>query len=125
MIVGVGIDIQTIARVERAIARGGKHFLDRTFTPAETRYCQRCKKSGDHFAARFCAKEAFMKALGTGWSLGVKWTDISVARRTSGQPFLKLSGLAQRLADKAGVKQTWLSLSHSGDYAVATVILER
>ncbi len=124
MILGMGLDIQEIARVEKAMARGGRHFLLRTFTTAEIRYCRRYKHSGEHFAARFCAKEAFMKALGTGWAKGVKWTDVGVARRAGGQPFLKLTGLASQMARRAGVEHTWLSLSHSSGYAAATVILE-
>ena len=124
MILGLGLDIQEIARVEKAMARGGRHFLSRTFTAAEIRYCRKYKHSGEHFAARFCAKEAFMKALGTGWAKGVKWTDVAVARRASGQPILKLTGLAGQMAGRAGVKQMWLSLSHSAAYAAATVILE-
>jgi holo-[acyl-carrier protein] synthase len=124
MILGLGTDIQEIARVEKAIKRGGVAFLKKAFTPAEVRYCRSSRKSAERFAARFCAKEAFFKALGTGWARGVAWTDVEVRRRPSGAPWLKLSGQAQTLVRRAGVKTFWLSLSHSSGYAAATVILE-
>lgn len=124
MILGLGTDIQEIARVEKALARGGAAFLKKTFTPAEIRYCRRGAKSGERFTARFCAKEAFLKALGTGWAEGLAWTEVEVGRRASGQPTLKLSGRAQAKARLAGVKKLWLSMSHSAGYAAATVILE-
>ena len=124
MILGLGLDIQEIARVEKALARGGAAFLKKTFTPAEARYCRRARKSAERFAARFCAKEAFFKALGTGWAQGVTWTDVEVAHRASGAPWLKLSGQAEKKARAAGVKTLWLSVSHSSGYAAATVILE-
>ena len=124
MILGLGIDIQEIGRVEKAIRRGGKHFLARTFTPSEIRYCRKSKKSAQHFAARFCAKEALLKALGTGWAKGIRWTDVAVAHGREGQPRLRLSGSARERCRKAGVKQAWISLSHSDGYAAATVILE-
>ena len=124
MILGLGTDIQEIARVEKALARGGSAFLKKTFTPAEVRYCRRGVKNGERFTARFCAKEAFLKALGTGWAQGLSWTEVEVGRRASGAPWLKLSGQAKAKAHKLGVKKLWLSLSHSSGYAAATVILE-
>jgi holo-[acyl-carrier protein] synthase len=124
MVLGVGVDIQEVKRLEQALRRGGQRFLRRTFTPAEIRYCRGQKKSGQHFCGRFCAKEAFFKALGTGWAKGVCWTDVEVARKRSGQPELKLSGRTAALASRAKIKKIWLSLSHSRDYAAATVVLE-
>lgn len=124
MVIGVGIDIQEISRLETALTRGGERLLKRTFTPAEIRYCRRQRRSAQHFCGRFCAKEAFFKALGTGWAKGIGWTDVEVARTRTGRPELKLTGRAAELAAKAGVKKTWLSLSHSRDYAAASVILE-
>ena len=81
MIVGLGLDIAEIDRIEAAIKRHGAPFLERLFTPAEVSYCERHKNSFERYAARFAAKEAAMKALGTGWSRGVRWRDIEVARR--------------------------------------------
>lgn len=124
MVFGVGMDIQEIARVERAIERGGKRFLERAFAPAELKYCQRQKRPAQHLAGRFCAKEAFFKALGTGWSKGIQWKEVEVVRKRSGQPELKLHGRAGELARKARIKRAWLSLSHSQGYAAATVVLE-
>jgi holo-[acyl-carrier protein] synthase len=124
MIIGLGMDIQEIARMEKALTRGGKHFLFRTFSPGEIRYCQKSVKSGERFTARFCAKEAFFKALGTGWARGVEWTEVEVAHRAKGAPYLKLSGRAKTLARNAGAKHCWLTLTHSREYAAATVILE-
>jgi len=124
MVIGVGLDIQQIRRVEQALTRGKERFLNRTFTPAEIRYCRAQKRSAQHFSGRFCAKEAFFKALGTGWSKGIRWTEVEVVRKRSGQPELKLLGRAAELAAKAKVKKIWLSLSHSHEYAAATVILE-
>lgn len=124
MVIGVGMDIQEISRVERAIERGGTTFLKKTFTEKETLYCQKQKRSGQHFAGRFCSKEAFFKALGTGWAKGIKWSEVEVIRKQSGCPQIVLSGQAKLLAKEAKVKKIWLSLSHSEGYAAATVVLE-
>lgn len=124
MVIGVGMDIQEIARVEQAIARGRKAFLVKTFTPAERKYCLKQKRPGQHFAGRFCAKEAFFKALGTGWARGVKWHEVEIRRNRAGRPQIKLSGRAAELSSRAGAKKIWLSLSHSRGYAAATVVLE-
>ncbi len=125
MVLGVGIDIQEIQRISRAMKRRGGSFLRRTFTDREIAYCRRQKNSGQHFCGRFCAKEAFFKALGTGWSKGLRWTEVEIVRKPSGQPLLHLTGKAERLARDIRVRRIWLSLSHSRDYAAATVILER
>lgn len=124
MVIGIGIDIQEISRIERAIERGEDAFLKKTFTENEIDYCIKQKRSGQHFAGRFCAKEALFKALGTGWSQGVKWTDADVTKQSSGCPEIILSGKAAELAEQAGVEKIWLSLSHSDGYAAATVVLE-
>lgn len=124
MVIGIGMDIQEINRVELAINRGGQPFLNKTFTPSEIEYCQSQKRSNQHFAGRFCAKEAFLKALGTGWSNGIKWHEIEIIRAISGCPSIVLTGRAKDLADQAGVIKIWLSMSHSEGYAAATVVLE-
>lgn len=124
MIVGLGIDIAEIDRIEQAIARHGRGFLERIFTPAEIAYCQRHRNSAERFAGRFAAKEAAMKALGTGWRKGVRWRDIEVTRSASGKPALALSGVAREFADKLGVRNIALTITHSGNTALAQVIFE-
>jgi holo-[acyl-carrier protein] synthase len=124
MVLGVGIDIQSIQRMEQVMARGKQRLILRTFTPTEVKYCRRQKKPCQHFCGRFCAKEAFFKALGTGWAKGLAWTEVEIVRQNSGQPKIKLTGRAADLAARARVKKIWLSLSHSREYAAATVILE-
>jgi holo-[acyl-carrier protein] synthase len=124
MVIGVGIDIQEIARLEQALRRSGDAFLRKTFTAAELAYCRKQKKVPQHLTGRFCAKEAFFKALGTGWAKGMSWTEVEIVRKASGQPQLRLLGRAKAWAAKAKVKRVWLSLTHSRDYAAATVILE-
>ncbi len=124
MIVGTGIDIVEVARVEAAIARFGRRFLERVFTEAEIRYCESKANRAERYAARFAAKEAAMKALGTGWFGGVAWRDLEVGREPGGRPTLVLSGQAARQASRLGVKRTSLSVSHIATQAVAQVILE-
>ncbi len=124
MIVGLGLDIAEIDRIEAAIARHGAPFLERLFTPAEVSYCERFKNRYERYAARFAAKEAAMKALGTGWSRGVRWRDIEVAREPSGKPTLHLVGAAREIADGLGVKHISLTITHSGNLALAQVIFE-
>src|SRR5258708_30268406 len=92
MIVGLGVDLTEVDRIEAAIERRGRPFLDRLFTPSEIAYCETHRHRAERFAGRFAAKEAAMKALGTGWSRGVRWVDIEVVREPGGKPTLKLSG---------------------------------
>ncbi|HKS83132.1 MAG TPA: holo-ACP synthase [Candidatus Acidoferrales bacterium] len=124
MIVGLGLDIAEVDRIEAAIKRHGAPFLERLFTPAEVEYCERHKNKFERYAARFAAKEAAMKALGTGWSNGVRWRDIEVVRTPSGKPSLQLEGQAQAIAAKLAVKNIALSITHSGNFALAEVIFE-
>jgi holo-[acyl-carrier protein] synthase len=124
MIVGLGLDIAEIDRIEAAIKRHGAPFLERLFTPAEVSYCEQYKNRFERYAARFAAKEAAMKALGTGWSRGVRWRDIEVTRQPSGKPTLQLAGAARQIADSLGVKNISLSITHSGNLALAQVIFE-
>lgn len=124
MIVGLGIDVVEVSRIEAAIKRHGRPFLARVFTPAEIAYCERHRNPWERFAARFAAKEAAMKALGTGWARGVRWVDIEVIRAPSGQPSLALYGAARRHADRLGVRHTSISITHVGNTALAEVILE-
>ncbi len=124
MIVGLGVDLAEVDRVEAAIARYGQAFLQRVFTPAEIRYCERHRNRIERYAARFAAKEAAMKALGTGWRRGVRWVDIEVANLPGGRPTLVLHGRTKELADEKGVRNIALSLTHTADLAFAMVIFE-
>jgi len=124
VIVGLGIDIAEIDRVEAAIQRHGQAFLKRVFTPAEIAYCERHRNRYERFAGRFAAKEAAMKALGTGWRRGIRWVDIEVVRQPSGKPTLELRGKAREFADRLEVKRILLTITHGGNTALAQVIFE-
>ncbi len=113
-----------ITRIEQSIARFGDRFLQRVFTPREIVYCQRKKNAAESFAARFAAKEAGAKALGTGISHGISWLELEVLREPTGKPMLHLSGRAAEWASRLGVTRSSLSLTHSRDMALAVVILE-
>lgn len=124
MVVGLGSDLIEIARVAKSIERYGTRFLDRVFTSGEIAYCRTKKNAAESFAARFAAKEAGAKALGTGISHGISWPEIEVLREPSGKPKLHLSGRALDRAIKLGVKTSALTLTHSRDIAMAVVVLE-
>jgi holo-[acyl-carrier protein] synthase len=124
MLLGLGTDLIETRRVEQSIDRFGDRFLERIFSPGEIAYCKRKKNAAESFAARFAAKEAGAKALGTGISRGVTWKDFEVKRETSGRPSLHLSGRAAELAAAIGVKRIQLSLTHSRDLAMAVVVVE-
>jgi holo-[acyl-carrier protein] synthase len=124
VIVGLGLDIAEVDRIEAAIRRRGAPFLERLFTPAEVSYCERHKNRFERYAARFAAKEAAMKALGTGWSHGVRWRDIEVTREVTGKPTVRLAGAALQIAERMGVKNISISITHSGNLALAQVIFE-
>src|ERR1700721_123640 len=124
MLVGTGIDLTEIPRIRNTIARFGSRFLDRIFTPGEKAYCLRKKNAAESFAARFAAKEAAAKALGTGISYGVNWLEIKVTREISGRPGLKFHGPAAQIAGRLGVVRSALSLTHTSQIAVASVLLE-
>lgn len=124
MIVGMGTDLCEIRRVERSIERFGDRFLERIFTAGEIAYCMSKKSFAESFAARFAAKEAGAKALGTGISHGVSWQELEVRRAPSGRPSLQLSGRAAELAARLGVETISLSLTHTGDMALAMVVME-
>jgi holo-[acyl-carrier protein] synthase len=124
MIVGSGIDLAEIARIQQSIDRYGDRFLNRVFTAAEQAYCLRKRNSAESFAARFAAKEAAAKALGTGISQGVSWLEIEVVRERGGRPTLKLYGRAAQFADRLGVAHMALSITHTADLAMASVVLE-
>lgn len=124
MIVGLGLDIAEIDRIEQVFMRRGSAILHRLYTPREVAYCERHKNKFERYAARFAAKEAAMKALGTGWRHGVRWRDIEVINAPSGKPTLRLEGVARQIADKLRVRNISLTITHSGNLAVAQVIFE-
>src|SRR5574341_608526 len=124
VIVGTGVDIVEVERVAAAIARFGPRFLGRVFTPAEIGYCDSKKNRAERYAARFAAKEAAFKALGTGWNQGVAWREVEVTREPGGRPTLALTGTAAKHAARLGMKRAALSLTHTKEQAMAQVILE-
>jgi holo-[acyl-carrier protein] synthase len=124
LIVGLGVDIAEVARVKAAIERHGETFLRRLYTPKEREYCERFKNKYERYAGRFAAKEAAMKALGTGWSRGVRWVDVEIVREKGGRPTLKLAGEAGNVAKRMGVRNIALSITHTADQAFAQVIFE-
>ena len=124
VIVGMGVDIAEIDRVEAAITRFGQAFVERVFTEEERRYCERHKSKFERYAARFAAKEAAMKALGTGWRHGVRWRDIEVRNAASGKPGIYLTGKSAEFAARMGARHFHLSITHSGNLAIAQVVLE-
>jgi holo-[acyl-carrier protein] synthase len=124
MILGHGVDVTEIARIEEALARFGDRFLERTFCAAEIAYCRPMTTPGPHYAARFAAKEAVAKAFGVGIGGQVGWRDVGVTRDAEGRPSVVLHGAAQRLAAERGVTRVHLALSHAAGCAWASVILE-
>ncbi len=124
MIVAIGIDLVEIARIEEVFARRGDRFRARVFTEGEISYCERRASKFASYAARFAAKEAAMKALGTGWSDGVGWTDVEVVSGPNGAPVLHLHRRALERLGEIGASKAHISLTHSGNLAIAEVLLE-
>ena len=125
MIIGTGIDLCEVDRMRQAIERHGTRFLRRIFTQREIQYVERKFNRFERYAARFAAKEAGMKALGTGWHGGITWHDFEVANLPSGKPTLRLSGRAAEVAAGLGVTSVALSLTHTKETGMAFVVLER
>ena len=124
MVIGLGTDLIEIARIKNSLERFGEQFLERIFTPGEIAYCQARKRFAESYAARFAAKEAGAKALGTGISQGVGWKDFEVRRERGQRPELHLSGRAAEIAAGLGVKRVSLSLTHSREMSMAVVVAE-
>ncbi|HWB98846.1 MAG TPA: holo-[acyl-carrier-protein] synthase [Bryobacteraceae bacterium] len=124
MIVGTGVDLAEVPRIRQAIERYGKRFIERIFTPREIAYVERKANRFERYAGRFAAKEAGMKAIGTGWRRGVRWRDFEVANLPSGKPTLLLHGEAAQIAGQMGVRSISLSLTHTAELGMAHVILE-
>jgi len=123
-IAGIGIDVVDCARIESSIERFGERFLQRVFTEGEIAYSQSMKFPARHFAARFAAKEALSKAFGTGIGKSMGWRDLDVRKKESGEPYVVLSGGAEKMAQELGVEKVWISLSHTESIGIATIILE-
>jgi holo-[acyl-carrier protein] synthase len=124
MIFGTGIDIVDISRFEKFVRENNEPLFRRVFTPQEQAYCASKKRIAQHYALRFAAKEAFLKALGTGLRDGLSWREMEVVNDPWGKPELKLCGRAEELFRQKGLANAFLSLSHDGNYAIASVILE-
>jgi holo-[acyl-carrier protein] synthase len=124
MIIGTGIDLAEIKRIQQSMDRYGARFLDRVYTATEQAYCSRKRNAAESFAARFAAKEAGAKALGTGISFGVSWREIEVVRLPGGRPTLRFHGRAAQIAAHLGVTRSALSLTHTTELAMASVVLE-
>ena len=124
LIIGMGVDIAEVERVRAAIERHGEPFLRRVFTAQEREYCERFRNKYERYAGRFAAKEAAMKALGTGWRRGVRWVDFEVVREKGGRPTIQLDGAARKIAEELGVKRIALSITHTAEQALAQVIFE-
>jgi holo-[acyl-carrier protein] synthase len=125
VIISIGIDIIEVARVREVLARTPR-FAERVFTAAERAYCNgRGAVAAQHYAARFAAKEAALKALQTGWRGGISWQDVEIASRNTGAPYLILHGPVLELFEKSGATAAHLSMSHTSEHAIAEVILER
>jgi len=122
MIVGLGTDIIEIVRIGQMIHRHGELFLNRIYTAEEVQYCQRRKEANQHYAGRWAAKEAVMKALGTGFVRGIRWQDIAVTSLKSGRPIIELQGGAADLCEKMGIAEVLITISHCRTYATATAI---
>jgi holo-[acyl-carrier protein] synthase len=124
MIVGMGIDVAEVQRIREVFKSQGERFVRRVYTEAEAVYCDQFKNKYERYAGRFAAKEAAMKALGTGWSRGVRWVDVEVMRQRGGRPTLVLHGEARKIADRLGVKHIAISITHTAEQAFAQVIFE-
>lgn len=124
VVFGIGTDIIEVQRVEEMLARG-KEYLETIFTHAEMDYCEAMARKSQHYAARFAAKEAVLKALGTGWRDGLAFADIEIRNDTLGQPQVFPHGKVKEFLDHHRIARTSISLSHAGDLAIAVAILEQ
>lgn len=124
MIVGTGVDLAEVPRIRASIERFGNKFINRIYTPSEIAYVERKANRFERYAARFAAKEAGMKAIGTGWRHGVRWQDFEVINLRSGKPTLRFHGVAEEFARKLGVRNVSLSITHTAELGMAHVILE-
>jgi holo-[acyl-carrier protein] synthase len=125
VIVGTGVDLAEVERIRASFDRFGERFRNRIFTELEIAYVERKANKFERYAGRFAAKEAGMKAIGTGWKRGVRWHDFEVVNLPSGRPTLRLHGVASEVADRLGVTSIHLSITHTSELGMAHVILEK
>lgn len=118
-LIGIGTDLIECSRIAKMIARHGDHFIRRVYSDSEIQYCGKHKYSVSHYAGRWAAKEAILKALGTGWAKGIQWTDLEVLNEPGGEPKVYLRNMAQVRAEERGITEIQISISHTEKYAVA------
>ena len=121
-IVGIGTDIAECARIEKMISRHGSHFLDHVYTVREIAYCSPKRRAAEHFAGRWAAKEAVLKALGTGWIAGISWKDVEVSNNVGGKPKIHLHGGTKKIAEQLGITEIFISISHCSCHAIASAV---
>lgn len=121
-ILGIGTDITECLRIARMIERHAELFVDRVYTPEEIQYCQHRKQSTQHFAGRWAAKEAVLKALGTGWRRGISWRDVEICNEPGGKPIVVIRGGAKDVCDDLGITKVLISISHCHTHATAYAI---
>lgn len=121
-IIGLGTDITECLRIARMIERHGELFINRVYTPDEITYCQSRKQSTQHFTGRWAAKEAILKALGTGWSRGISWRDMEVHNDLSGKPLVAVRGGVRDVCEQLGIREIQVSISHCRAYATAVAV---
>ncbi|MBU4270322.1 MAG: holo-ACP synthase [Planctomycetes bacterium] len=121
-IIGIGADITECLRIARMIERHGELFIGRVYTDEEIKYCQSCKQSTQHYTGRWAAKEAILKALGTGWRKGISWRDIEVRNEPSGRPVVAVRGGVKDVVEQLGVAEILVTISHCRTHATATAI---
>lgn len=125
MIFGIGIDLVEVDRLQKSVEKFGERFVNRLFTDNEIKYCQTKSNSYQHYTVRFAAKEALLKAIGTGLSAGMSWHQIEIMNDAQGKPSMITHGYCQKMLQKLAIKNLVLSLSHSRHYGIAVVILEQ
>ena len=123
-ILGIGTDITEVLRIAQMIERHGELFITRVYTPHEIEYCSTRKAATQHYAGRWAAKEAVLKALGTGWRRGISWRDIEVRNQASGAPTIELRGGARDVFERVGIAVMHISISHSRNHAIAYAVAE-
>jgi len=121
-IIGIGTDITECLRIARMIERHGELFISRVYTPYEIRYCQRRAQSTQHFTGRWAAKEAILKAIGTGWRRGIAWRDVEVRNEPSGKPVVAMGGGAREVVEQLGISEILVSISHCRTHATAYAV---
>jgi holo-[acyl-carrier protein] synthase len=123
-IIGIGTDIVECLRIAQMIERHGELFITRVYTPHEIEYCRRRKAATQHFAGRWAAKEAVLKALGTGWRRGISWRDVEVFNEPGGQPTIRMRGGAQDVVERLGITEMLISISHCRSHATAYALAQ-